>query len=75
MRITNVACACVLVCGLFGCSKNSGPVVATPEMEAEQKQAEQETRDSETRMRKQQKVTGKPTAEDEESARNRRGGR
>ena len=42
MRIPELRVRAMLVAGLVGCSKTSGPVVVTPEMEAEQKLAEQQ---------------------------------
>ncbi len=76
MRIALGLVAVVLATAIVGCNKSGGPVVVTPEMEAEQRQAEKDVRDAETNMRKNQKgPTGKPTAEDEEAARRKQGKR
>jgi hypothetical protein len=72
MRILCLICATLLVVGLVGCSKKDGPVVVTPEMEAQQKQAEKEVHDAESAMQKRQKPTGKPTVDEEEAAMQRR---
>ena len=70
-RISLVA---VLAVAATGCGKKpTGPVEATPEMRAEQKQAEQDVRNAEAAARKGQKPerTADQTAEDAERARSR----
>jgi len=73
MRILVLAIATVLTAAALGCGRDNRPVAVTPEMEAEQKQADAKVRDEESTHQRTQKLTGKPTAEDEEAARARRG--
>jgi hypothetical protein len=72
MRLTRIACAAVLATALIGCSKGDGPVVVTPEMEAEQKQEEKNAYDGESARQKLDPTHGPTTtAEDQERARQR----
>ena len=70
MRMTTLMCAAVCAALMTGCS-DTGPVTVTPEMEAEQKKADEEVHAAESARQKTQKLTGKPTADDEERARSR----
>jgi len=72
MRILSLICTALFAAGVVGCSKKEGPVVVTPEMEAQQKQAEREVRDAESAMQKRQQPASRPTVDEEESAMHRR---
>jgi hypothetical protein len=72
MRMLSLICATLLLVGLVGCSKKDGPVVVTPEMEAQQKQAEREVHEAESAMQKRQKPSRAATVDEEESAMQRR---
>jgi hypothetical protein len=72
MRMFSLICAAFFMVGLVGCSKNDTPVVATPEMEAQQKQAEREVHEAESAMQKRQKPSRAATVDEEESAMQRR---
>lgn len=74
MRKTILVMAMALGIGPLGCSSGGGPVVVTPEIEAQQKQAEKDVRSDELLNQKKQKVVGKGSAEDEERQRQRTGG-
>ena len=74
MRKLMTAFAALLAAAAVGCGSKSGPVTVTPEMEAQQKEADAKVQEEETMRQKTEKLTGKPTAEDEEAARARRGG-
>jgi hypothetical protein len=74
MRKLVLAFAATLAATAIGCGSKSGPVTVTPEMEAQQKEADAKVQEEETARQKTEKLTGKPTAEDEEAARARRGG-
>jgi hypothetical protein len=68
----SLICAALFAVGVVGCSKKEGPVVVTPEMEAQQKQAEREVHNAESAMQKRQQPAGRPTVDEEESAMQRR---
>lgn len=74
MRKTILAMTMALGIGPLGCSSGGGPVVVTPEIEAQQKQAEKDVRSAEQLNQKNQKAIGKASAEDEEQRRQRTGG-
>ncbi|AMV26837.1 hypothetical protein VT84_20725 [Gemmata sp. SH-PL17] len=69
MRKMMLVGAAVLVTAAVGCGSKPTPVSVTPEMEAEQKEMDKRVRNEETLQQKNQKMSGKPSAEDEEAAR------
>lgn len=69
MRLSLFVFSALFAAMATGCSGSDKPVTVTPEMEAEQKQAEKAVYDEERINQKNQKLTGKPAAEDEERAR------
>jgi len=73
MRNVILACAAALVAVAIGCSKSTGPVTVTPEMEAEQKAADKKVRDEESAHQKTQKPTRQLTGEEEEAQRAKQG--
>ncbi|VTR95971.1 unnamed protein product [Gemmata massiliana] len=69
MRKMMLVGAAVFITAAVGCGSKPAPVAVTPEMEAEQKEMDKRVRNEETLQQKNQKQTGKPSAEDEEAAR------